>query len=58
MDKEMYYDEEEVVIKPPYWMVEYIDDEGHKHIATIKDKNYLDYLKDRYDIQNIEVVEA
>lgn len=50
--------DEEIVVKPPYWLVEYIDDELHKHIATIKDKSYLDYLKMRFNIEKVEIIEA
>lgn len=40
------YDEErEEVITPPYYKIMYIDDYGYKHLATIKDINYLTYLK-------------
>ena len=36
------YDEErEEVITPPYYKIMYIDDYGYKHLATIKDINYL-----------------
>lgn len=49
---------EEEIIKPPYWWVEYVDDIGFKHIATIKDKNYLEYLKDRYNVTIVKIIET
>ena len=60
MEKEKrvnYYDDDERVLIPPYWTVEYIDDYGRRHIATITDKEYLEFLKDRYDVVRIKVTE-
>lgn len=53
MEKLNYYDEEEKekVIAPPYYRVMYIDDEGRTHLATIKDKLYLQFLQDRFIIK-------
>lgn len=42
--------EDEVIVLPPYWLIMYIDDQGQKHIATIKDKNYLIFIESRYRI--------
>lgn len=42
------YEEEKEIIIPPYYMVTYLDDYGYKHLATIKDTNYLSFLKDRF----------
>lgn len=53
-----YYDDDEKVLVPPYWIVEYIDDYGRRHIATITDKEYLAFLKNRYDVVKIKVIEA
>ena len=52
-----FYDDDERVLVPPYWMVEYVDDYGRKHIATIADKQYLEFLKERYDVIDIKVIE-
>lgn len=53
------YDEErEEVITPPYYKIMYIDDCGYKHLATIKDINYLTYLKDRFIILECKLVAA
>ena len=58
MEKNYYdYDDDERVLVPPYWIVEYVDDYGRKHIATITDKEYLECLKDRYDVTKVEVIE-
>lgn len=58
MEKEEFYLEEEVIIKPPYWWVEYIDECGYRHLAQIKDENYLKYLQDNYLIKDIRIIEA
>jgi len=51
MEKEDYYDiDEKIEILPPYWWVEYVDDWGDKHIATIKNQNYLNYLETNFII--------
>ena len=53
------YDEErEEIIVPPYYKVIYIDDCGYKHLATIKDINYLTFLKDRFIILECKLVAA
>lgn len=53
------YDEErEEIIVPPYYKVMYIDDYGYKHLATIKDINYLAFLKDRFIILECKLVAA
>ena len=46
------------VITPPYYKIIYIDDYGYKHLATIKDINYLTYLKDRFIILECKLVAA
>ena len=60
MEKEEIYiqieDDEEEVIKPPYWWVEYIDDYGHKHLATIKDEAYLKYLQTNYSVISVKAI--
>lgn len=52
-----FYDEDEVVLVPPYYVVIYVDDYGYKHIATVKDKVYLAYLKQRFIILECKIVE-
>ena len=60
MEKEKIYiqieDDEEEVIKPPYWLVEYIDDCGYRHLATIKDETYLKYLQTNYSVISVKVI--
>ena len=59
MEKEKLYiqlDDEAEIIVPPYWWVEYIDDYGNKHLATIKDEAYLKYLQNNYVVVNIKVI--
>ena len=60
MEKEKIYiqieDDEEEVIKPPYWWVEYIDDYGYKPLATIKDEAYLKYLQTNYSVISVKVI--
>ena len=50
--------DEEVSVKPPYWWVEYIDDYGLRHLATVKTKEYLQYLQRNYIVVRVKVVEA
>lgn len=52
-----FYDEDEVVLVPPYYVVIYVDDYGYKHIATVKDEVYLAYLKQRFIILECKIVE-
>ena len=60
MEKEKIYiqieDDEEEIIKPPYWWVEYIDDCGYKHLATVKDETYLKYLQTNYSVISVKVI--
>ena len=58
MEKKIYIqlEDDEEIIKPPYWWVEYIDDYGNKHLATIKDEAYLNYLQNNYVVVNIKVI--
>ncbi len=51
-----YYDEEDEIIKAPYWLIEYTDDCGHKHLATITNKDYLEYLQNNYSVINIKFI--
>lgn len=53
----MNYDDEEYKIEAPYNIITYIDDEGHKHIAMINDKAYLEYILDRFTVISNKVVE-
>lgn len=39
---------EEYILLPPYWWIEYIDDYGQKHIATVKNEEYLNFIESRY----------
>ena len=58
MEKEKIYieEEEENIVKAPFWWVEYVDDCGHKHIASIKNKDYVDFLKKTYLVNEIKVI--
>ena len=49
-------EEEEYIVLPPYWFVMYLDDQGQKHIATIKDKDYLFFIENRYCVLEKRVV--
>lgn len=51
-----YYDEEDEIIKAPYWLIEYTDDYGCKHLATITNKDYLKYLQNNYSVINIKFI--
>lgn len=54
-----YYDEEEEkIITPPYYRVMYVDDMGKKHIAIVTDLYYLQFLKDRYGLEECVLVPA
>lgn len=53
-----YFDEEEEVIVPPYYRVMYVDDCGYKHLATVKDINYLQFLKERFAVLECKLVAA
>ncbi len=57
MEIEKVYDDEEMVILPPYWWVEYVDDDGHKHLAAIKDIAYLEYIKTRFTVTTVKAIE-
>lgn len=52
------YEEDTFFIEPPYYRVLYIDDQGKRHLATIAEKNriYLEFLKDRFYVVEIKVV--
>lgn len=50
-------DDEFMAIVPPYYRVMYIDDNGRKHIAEIKDASYLQYLKDRFTVVECKFIE-
>lgn len=52
-----YDDEEDDRITAPYWYVMYVDYDGHKHIATIKDEAYLQYIKNTYTILDCKYIE-
>ena len=58
MEKEIYIqlEDDEEIIKPPYWWVEYIDDCGYKHLATVKDEIYLKYLQTNYSVISVKVI--
>lgn len=51
-----YYNEEDEIIKAPYWLIEYTDNYGYKHLATITNKDYLKYLQDNYSVVNIKFI--
>ena len=48
-----YLDENETILTKPYYIVNYIDDEGRKHIAMIKDSYCVKYYEDRYIVLSI-----
>jgi len=55
MEKDLLYyeieeDEDNEVLTLPYYYVMYLDDEGRKHIATITNINYFNYIKDRFTL--------
>lgn len=60
MEKEKNYiqieDDEEEIVKPPYWWVEYVDNCGYKHLATIKNETYFKYLQMNYLITNVKII--
>ena len=49
--------EEEDILIPPYTSLLYLDSLNQKHLAMIKDKNYLKYLKDNYIVLEEKFVE-
>lgn len=56
-EKNIYYnDEDEEIIKPPYWRVEYIDDYGYKHLASIINEDYLKYLQDNHCVIDVRLI--
>lgn len=56
--EELFLEEEDIVLVPPYYWVVYVDDYSQKHIAQVKDEGYLYYLKDRFIIEEIKIIEA
>lgn len=50
MENKVFDEEEYEVIKLPYYRVYYKDDWGQKHIATIKESGYLNFLIDRFTV--------
>ena len=52
-----YDEEEEDILKPPYWWVDYTDNCGDRHLATIKDETYLKNLQNNYVINTIKRIE-
>lgn len=42
--------DEELILLPPYWIVEYIDSSNEKHLANVKNKGYLFYLESNFRI--------
>lgn len=49
-------EEEDEIITAPYYIVIYVDDCLHTHIATVKEDWYLRFLKDRYYIKECKYV--
>jgi len=43
-------------IKSQQWRVEYIDDCGNKHLATISNQTYLQYLQDNLSVISIKTL--
>ena len=56
MKRYLFEDEDLEAIAAPYWIVIYIDIDNTKHLAQIKDKNYLQYLKDNFRIESVNIV--
>ena len=57
MEKEKYWNEDEEVLLPPYYIVIYIDDYNQRHMAMIKDPLYLKFLQGRYIVEDVKLVE-
>lgn len=51
-------DDDYEILLPPYWLVEYIDEEGRTHLVTTQEKDYLDYLKAYFKVIMVKIVEA
>lgn len=48
--------EEEKILKAPYYIVQYKDDEGLTHLAMVDDNQYLQFLKDRFIVISVKYV--
>ena len=55
MEKIKFIDDYEVLL-PPYWLIEYLDEEARKHIAMTKDKEYIQYLKLYFKVLSIKAI--
>lgn len=53
---DIFYEEESEKITFPYYLVEYVDDEGKTHLAVVQDDLYLNFLKDRFFIIEIKYI--
>ena len=47
----------EYKLKAPYWIVIYEDRDNRKHLATIDDKEYLEFLKETFKIISVSIIE-
>lgn len=50
--------EEKEIIKVPYYIVRYSDDDGNTHLAIIDDIQYLHYVLDRFVILEVKYIES
>lgn len=50
--------EEENRIEAPYYETAYLDDNNTKHLAYIKDKETVNYLKERFTILDYHLITA
>ena len=48
------YEDKEKDINYSYYEIAYLDDFNNKHLATLKDKEVLDFYKERYTLLEFE----
>ena len=51
-------DEDREIVKVPYWRVEYIDDCGYRHLATVQNETCLKFLQTNYSVISVKYIEA
>ncbi len=56
MERNKYIDDDYEVLLPPYWLVEYIDEEARKHIVATKDEEYIKYLKMYFKVISVKAI--
>lgn len=49
--------DEEEVVKAPYYLVAYVDDWNQVHMAMIKDLAYLHFIEDRFCVKECRFIE-